>query len=201
PGTLRGKRWIGTPPSGFGGFRGRLLPGSLPPLFDGLRPAGSAGAQPSMQQLRQSPCPSQSSGPDTREEGGDDPPGGPAVPQFGRPPPRPFRVESFVDLLPDLGGRHEAVRPLVNRDGALGRVAHRQAWNAEIGRLLLDAARIGDEQSRSADEAHEFDVAQRIDQPNRAERRGKAEFGEAASRPRMNWKDQGQSSGGRSEFG
>ena len=71
----------------------------------------------------------------------------------------------------DRGSRHDrlgldqAVGAVGDRDRPLGVGPHRQARDAQHGRLLLDPARVGDDQGRAADQRQEVHVAQRIDDP------------------------------------
>ena len=54
------------------------------------------------------------------------------------------------------------VRPELDRHRALGRVAKREARDAERGRLLLDAARVGEDETRVSLEPEEVEVAERL---------------------------------------
>src|SRR5437867_5975661 len=60
--------------------------------------------------------------------------------------------------------RYQAVRPLVAGDRSFRIGPHGDAGNAEEGRLLLQAARVGDHKSRSNDEPEHLHVAYRVDE-------------------------------------
>ena len=72
----------------------------------------------------------------------------------------PAAGQHVAHLLVQLFGLDEPVRPLGDRDRALGVLAQRQARNAEVRALLLDPAGIGDHGARAANEVHELDVAE-----------------------------------------
>src|SRR5579883_433846 len=89
--------------------------------------------------------------------------GGAPVPQRGAPPMRPVAGERARNGGGEGIWCNEAVRPLCKGDGAFGRVTQGEAWDVEIGRLLLHAARIRDDEARLPNQRHEVDVAQRLD--------------------------------------
>ena len=84
------------------------------------------------------------------------------------------------------------VGPELDRDRPLGVVAQREARDAEVRRLLLDAARVGEHAGRAGDQAQELEVAERLEQ--RAARRGGAEAErlDRGARARMHGEDDGQ---------
>jgi SAM-dependent methyltransferase len=138
---------------------------------------------------------------DPRVERGDYTFGCLTVPQVRWAAPRPPPAKHLVDFVPDLRDRRETIGTLGNRDRSLGRIANRQAGDTEIGRLLLHASRIGNDELCLADKAHELDIAERLDQPHRTELFGEAEFGKTAARARMDREHERQSVADRREFG
>src|SRR4030095_2885680 len=62
----------------------------------------------------------------------------------------PLSGEHALDVLQQLERLHEAVRSLRDRDRPLGVLAQRETRNAEIRRLFLHAARVGDGRGRAA---------------------------------------------------
>ena len=88
--------------------------------------------------------------------------------------------------------------PSLDGDRPLGILAQGEAGDGEIGRLLLQAAGIGDHHRGAGDEAHEADIGQGLDQPDarRRQRLGQAEFGEARGGARVDREDDRQRAAG-----
>jgi hypothetical protein len=90
--------------------------------------------------------------------------------------------------------RCEPVRPLFDRDRSLRIVPQREAGDAQVCRLLLDAPGIGDGNGGPEDQVHEFDVTEWVDEPDVG--RGKplieSLIAQARARPRMHREDDGQ---------
>ena len=82
---------------------------------------------------------------------------------------------------PDRGPSSVLV-PGPDRDRPLGVVAQREARDAEVGRLLLDAARVGEHRGGVGLERQEVEVAERVEHVDRcADRRGRAPPSSCAS--------------------
>ena len=62
------------------------------------------------------------------------------------------------DLALDIVRCAQPVGPLGDRNRPLGVGPKRQAWNAKIGRLLLDTTRVGDGQPAIEHQVHERDM-------------------------------------------
>ncbi len=86
-----------------------------------------------------------------------------SVPEVGLAPLGPVTGENPVHGATELRTGHQPIGALADGNRALGRGAQRQAGNAQIGGLLLDAPRIRDGQTCAADEVHEIHVSQRLD--------------------------------------
>ena len=65
----------------------------------------------------------------------------------------------------------EAIGAVGDRDRTFRVGTDREARNAEDGGLLLDPARVGDDEGRAPDQGHELDVAERVDDPHPIARR------------------------------
>ena len=100
-----------------------------------------------------------------------------------------------------VDGRADARR--IESDDAVGAVGHRnrpfrvlserQAGNAEHGRFLLDAARVGQHQARIVEERQEVEIAKRLDDRRaRAERIEKAELLQLSGASRVQRQDDRQ---------
>ena len=74
----------------------------------------------------------------------------------------------------------QRVRALLDRDRALGVLAHRQARHAERGRLFLDAARIGQHEPCARHQAEHLEIALRLEQRDRARRAAIGRTGRSA---------------------
>ena len=94
---------------------------------------------------------------------------GPPVPERRRPLRRP---RALGDQRRQLGDSRrieaeQGVGPLLDRDRPLGVVAQREAGDAEVGRLLLDAAGVGQDRAGLRLQREEVEIADRVDQMQR----------------------------------
>ena len=135
------------------------------------RPPHHAPRSMSTAAMRSPACPSQ--------------PGGPSPGRFWAP----ARAASRAG--PSVLRRDQPVGAGRERDGPLRVGAQRQAGHVEDRGLLLDAARVGDDGGRAADERQEVDVAERVDDAQVGHRlqAGRRERGAAA---RVERQDDGQ---------
>src|SRR6188508_2017603 len=105
---------------------------------------------------------------------------------------RPLTGEHALDALQQVERLNQAIGSLRDGDRPLGVLAQRQARNAEVRRLFLHAARIGDCRGRAADERHELYVAERLREMNGtgcAQSLHQPEFFESLARARVHRED------------
>ncbi len=90
-----------------------------------------------------------------------------AVPEIRDSPPRGPAVQDLRGFLDDPAGvvTYQDVRPLGEGHGPFGVVPERQAGDAQDGGLLLDPARVGQDQARVLFEVEEVQVPERLDGP------------------------------------
>src|ERR1700682_6268127 len=86
-----------------------------------------------------------------------------SIPQLRNPSPLAAAGEDLVSALHDERpiSSDKYVGPLLDRDRALGVLAHRQTWHAERRGLLLDSAGIGNDQCRVLDQAEGLQITLR----------------------------------------
>ena len=93
-----------------------------------------------------------------------DPVAGVTVPQRRSRPARAHRAgEDRPRRRRHLVGRHQPVRAVADRDRPFGVRPHRQARDVEDRRLLLDPARVGQDEPRPGDQRQERQVAEWLD--------------------------------------
>ena len=126
----------------------------------------------------------------SRLKHGGDAVGGVAVPQLGHSLRR-RRRERLLDAGNDVRGLRadDAIGAVGDRDRPLGVLAQREAGNAERGRLLLQAAGVGEDQARVRRQREKVDVAERLGQDDAVEPALEAELAQAVARARVHGKD------------
>ncbi len=103
-------------------------------------------------------------------------------------------TSNAASTMRDAVGAAQRVGAFGDRDRPLGVLAHRQARHAERGRLLLQAAGVGQHQRRIGHQAEHLEIALRRQQRDarRVEPVDEAELGDARLRARMQREDERQ---------
>ncbi len=127
-----------------------------------------------------------------------DPAGGFAVPEGGDLASSAPAGKRHVDLLLQIPVCTKPVGPFRHRHRALGIRPQREAGDAKIGRLLLDAARVGDREAAVEHETHEGQVGEgigKVDPGSGRQAVEEIEGGQVLARPWMDREDERQANG------
>src|SRR5256885_11677790 len=121
---------------------------------------------------------------------------GASIPKLRNPSPLATAREDCVSVLHDERpiSSDNYVGPLLDRDRALGVLAHRQARHSERSGLLLDSAGIGNDQRRVLNETKRFQITLRWEHERAScvHRLPQPEAVDAGTRPRVQRPDQRQ---------